>query len=77
MCSVRGIYFFIMAFAAALCFSGFFCTLLILVIIFDDIFHWTLVSLKIISEMFTRNMKIMGFFRELVNTLLEVNSRPI
>ena len=66
-----------MAFVAALCFSGFFCTLLILVIIFDDIFHWTLVSLKIISEMFTRNMKIMGFFRELVNTLLEVNSRPI
>ena len=66
-----------MAFVAALCFSGSFCTLLILVIIFDDIFHWTLVSLKIISEMFTRNMKIMGFFRELVNTLLEVNSRPI
>ena len=66
-----------MAFVAALCFSGFFCTLLILVIIFDDIFHWTLVSLKIISEMFTRNMKIMGFFRELVNTLLEVNPRPI
>ena len=77
MCSVRGIYFFIMAFVAALCFSSFFCTLLILVIIFDDIFHWTLVSLKIMSEMFTRNMKIMGFFRELVNTLLEVNPRPI